>query len=513
MTPHPWNYYNSNGPNDVIAENQESALAGLIKEIQRNLRVQKGIVCKKVDIVAHSMGGLMARRFLQADSFAKRNNPVRRIITVATPHIGSPWANIMIDEAPNWQTALAQAEAKTVFETYMEWGSDEGAGRNAASAWRDLRAENAAAFGFHGGVPMYSIYGNARDDWPYDIPEFAMNFINDNVFAGFGHDLAVSVISAMANFSGNSSGHDGADFWHSAICKQTTIGEEVRDLLKGPVDKFKVFSSSNSSSSSSNTSSSNINITASNDSAVNYLIEDELTLTASPEALNSNETLTLKASLDTPASGDLFMTINTAHDNKIFLSLKPSNEAKTLFETQINAASLDVGLNGARCFVEGSDGFVYLSNGTLFTVKLDLNGASVTGLELSDSLATVFTQVDSAVGVGLYAKLSDGREFDVASPKMGTVWTASDPSIAEVTDTGLIKGLKAGSTALTASYSGFSVTLSVDVMASYSNSNSNSNNNKSSSSSSGGCDFGVGVYGLIFILALCFSKIKNLNNI
>ena len=135
----------------------------------------------------------------------------------------------------------------------------------------------------------------------------------------------------------------------------------------------------------------------------------------------------------------------------------------------------------------------------MFTVKPDLNGASVTGLELSDKLGTVYTRVNSAVGVGVYAKLSDGREFDVASPKMGTVWTADDPSIAEVTSSGLIKGLKAGSTKLTASYEGFSAVLSVDVAAAYSN-NNNSNNN-SSSSSSGGCNAGLCLSGLL-ILAL-----------
>ncbi|MBR0203629.1 MAG: Ig-like domain-containing protein, partial [Synergistaceae bacterium] len=107
---------------------------------------------------------------------------------------------------------------------------------------------------------------------------------------------------------------------------------------------------------------------------------------------------------------------------------------------------------------------------------------------------------NSAVGVGLYAKLSDGREFNVASPKMGPVWTAGDPSIAEVTDTGLIKGLKVGSTTLTASYNGFSVAVSVDVAAAYSsndNSGAGSNNN---SSGSGGCNSGLA--GISELLAL-----------
>ncbi|MBQ3626795.1 MAG: hypothetical protein II948_08645 [Synergistaceae bacterium] len=97
----------------------------------------------------------------------------------------------------------------------------------------------------------------------------------------------------------------------------------------------------------------------------------------------------LKAKSDSPVSDDLFLAVKTANDNRIFMSLKPGNDTKTLFETQINAVSLDAGLNGKRCFVEASNGFIYLSSSTLFKVKPDLNGASVTGLELSDKLGTL----------------------------------------------------------------------------------------------------------------------------
>lgn len=61
---------------------------------------KKGIACTRADLVVHSMGGLMARQFMRNDidtgnqsEVSYRQGMVRRIITIATPHRGSPWGN------------------------------------------------------------------------------------------------------------------------------------------------------------------------------------------------------------------------------------------------------------------------------------------------------------------------------------------------------------------------------------------------------------------------------------
>jgi len=45
--------------------------------------------CDKVDLVAHSMGGLVARQYIQSDRY---NQDVDRLIFLGTPHLGSPKA-------------------------------------------------------------------------------------------------------------------------------------------------------------------------------------------------------------------------------------------------------------------------------------------------------------------------------------------------------------------------------------------------------------------------------------
>lgn len=50
----------------------------------------------KVDIVAHSMGGLLARQYVESDSYG---NDVDQLVTLATPHYGAPEAYIKWDGA------------------------------------------------------------------------------------------------------------------------------------------------------------------------------------------------------------------------------------------------------------------------------------------------------------------------------------------------------------------------------------------------------------------------------
>jgi len=48
---------------------------------------------KKVDVVAHSMGGLLLRQYLAEHD----DNPVRRVLFLSTPHFGSNVANLLVE--------------------------------------------------------------------------------------------------------------------------------------------------------------------------------------------------------------------------------------------------------------------------------------------------------------------------------------------------------------------------------------------------------------------------------
>lgn len=65
-------------------------LQGKLDEIRQSLN------WPKIDIVAHSMGGLLAREYVESDSYG---NDIDQLITLATPHLGAPEAYIKWDGA------------------------------------------------------------------------------------------------------------------------------------------------------------------------------------------------------------------------------------------------------------------------------------------------------------------------------------------------------------------------------------------------------------------------------
>ena len=56
----------------------------------RSLNISTG----KVDVIAHSMGGLISRYYLQSQAYQQKKD-IHKLITLNTPHSGSPWGNLV----------------------------------------------------------------------------------------------------------------------------------------------------------------------------------------------------------------------------------------------------------------------------------------------------------------------------------------------------------------------------------------------------------------------------------
>lgn len=71
-------------------ETMAGELEKYIEKIKRSL-IKENIYTNRVDIVAHSLGGLVARYYSTNDSFPGKQN-IRKIIFINVPHHGTPWA-------------------------------------------------------------------------------------------------------------------------------------------------------------------------------------------------------------------------------------------------------------------------------------------------------------------------------------------------------------------------------------------------------------------------------------
>ncbi|MBR0185110.1 MAG: putative Ig domain-containing protein, partial [Synergistaceae bacterium] len=224
---HVWNDYDrSKSPNELLADINN----GLFKKITEafNQYASGGIVCTKADIVAHGvahgMGGLMARRFLhEADKdFQDGNNwsmrsykqgMVRRLITIATPHYGTPWADSInkrrsitmmyngILNVPYFsEHPVITSVADSIFLIRMcsllvnTLIPSPQLTKNShiflGSAWEEMKTTAARSYGFPAGVPMYAIYGNIIIDGVY---RDSMNLIQKLVGKVLGWDKVIDI--------------------------------------------------------------------------------------------------------------------------------------------------------------------------------------------------------------------------------------------------------------------------------------------------------------------------------
>jgi pimeloyl-ACP methyl ester carboxylesterase len=90
------------------------AIAALKSSIQKVLEEhnKKYISAYQVDIIAHSMGGLIARGLCQQNGYKTKENymkgQLRRLITIGTPHFGAGLAGILYQQKDNWYSYKQQ---------------------------------------------------------------------------------------------------------------------------------------------------------------------------------------------------------------------------------------------------------------------------------------------------------------------------------------------------------------------------------------------------------------------
>ena len=92
---------------------------------------ERHISASQVDIIAHSMGGLIARGLCQQNGYKAKENymkgQIRRLITIGTPHFGAGLAGILYRLKDNWYSYKQQDNKDTFTALWnSNYGKDSG---------------------------------------------------------------------------------------------------------------------------------------------------------------------------------------------------------------------------------------------------------------------------------------------------------------------------------------------------------------------------------------------------
>ncbi len=139
---------------------------------------KEGIVCTKADVVAHGLGGLLVRQYLDesskdSSSFSNNNwseisykqGMIHKFVSIAVPHRGTPLANVMLGDMSVINNDLPPGIDRLAYRVIKYFPSMIIPTFNGASkeTWKDLAiGSDVVNLPFPANVPMHFIYGDVK---------------------------------------------------------------------------------------------------------------------------------------------------------------------------------------------------------------------------------------------------------------------------------------------------------------------------------------------------------------
>lgn len=431
-----------------------------------------GIATTQVDVVGHSMGGLITRTFAAQGGYRQSYNfqkgSIRRIITIGTPHAGSELANL------GWYLQTqTKPQTSFMFKTIMRLFNhpvDEG-------AIEDLRVGSPATQTIPDTpIPSYAILGdlNLVNEGEGDIadslleacqlldlnpPGLDTSSPNSFISSLFNSQATDGVVSGISQRGGLSDAyvHRVYPLFHTGEPSSSEVGDTVANLLMGPQNNF-----------------SPIGFPAVN--SLHYSAPsgwDQPSQSSAPRQVRA--VTTPLVALTSPASGT---------------TLQPG-QTFTVTATPINGADIR-----ALLFIVGGDtttiGSALVKQSPFsatFTVPSDYVGgvtitvfardaagnlSQVTGNFSSKTTATVqgltveptsvnFSNKGSNQQLQVTGHFSDNVDREVSAPSTGTTYKSDTPATATVSADGLITAVANGTATITVTNNGQSAQATVTV--------------------------------------------------
>jgi pimeloyl-ACP methyl ester carboxylesterase len=185
---------------------------GILEEYNYSL-----IAASQVDIIAHSMGGLMARGFVQQADYKRKENymkgSIHRLITIGTPHFGGPLSKFLYDCGDYWYCVdginLSAARAckvepkklRSIYSDNFNFPIDKG-GIEAlipkSNAYSHLHQTNVKSYAIAGTYRPNAKKSHTFQESYYQTVVDSNQFnLDKDAFDDYDNDLVVSVTSQL----------------------------------------------------------------------------------------------------------------------------------------------------------------------------------------------------------------------------------------------------------------------------------------------------------------------------
>lgn len=164
----------------------------------------EGVATTQVDVVAHSMGGLLSRIWTTDIDYQRDDNlgtgDIRKLMTLDSPHLGTPLANALA-----LARDLPAGIGEKVTQTFrnMKKPIDEGAIDDLSVGSTAIAAISASP------VPSHALVGTGGSDLLdppglnsiFKVIDFFGDIVQETVFGGMEHDIVVAVDSQQGGLS------------------------------------------------------------------------------------------------------------------------------------------------------------------------------------------------------------------------------------------------------------------------------------------------------------------------
>lgn len=409
----------------------------------------------KVDILGYSMGGILARLYLQGNLF---QNNVNRLITLNTPHSGSPWGNV------------EQAISNAIFEFFPTSLVDVRCG-----ALKDLALGSSAIVSDLNGstlnahvIPSHAIVTSTKlmqlEGWWSLLMLADQQFIVQNLAAeGFlawmfnstDNDLVVSTTSQTGGLSATSTA--STSVWHCQSPSDASVIEEVERVLNASPTDGSTYSTDGFSPSTDFTPFSKQSklVERSQVQSRKRTISGTMQIVspASGSEVLGGQSVSVSANGSTGINRLLFAAGNSA----LTLAIDTANSSSHNFQYTIPTSAL----GRISIMVAGFTDSVFVAIDTIY-----LNVSANSDL---DSIQVcpdhIYIRVGDTSSVSLTGYYSDGVNRDLGNQVLDSVWS-SDRSVSMIVGRDFIKGVAVGEATLNVSYQSSTVSVPVTVVAS-----------------------------------------------